>query len=130
MPCPPTNPLIARPVTVLSRGQVIVEVHPSAQLFNLRSGAEALRLGTLDFAWTDFGTLGNWRPEFGFISEEVGEPAVEAFHELLSRHRGSVRVPETRCQHVLDGPFLAIGQLDLDAFLGRFVAHAWSLATC
>ena len=51
-----------------TKGQVTVEVHPNAQLFNLRSGAEALRLGTLDLAWTDFGTLGNWRPEFGFIS--------------------------------------------------------------
>ena len=51
-----------------TKGQVTIEIKPNGQLFNLRSGAEALRLGTLDLCWTDFGTLGNWRPEFGFIS--------------------------------------------------------------
>ena len=49
-------------------GQVAIDVKPNSQLFNLRTGAEALRLGTLDLCWSDLGTLGNWRPAFGFLS--------------------------------------------------------------
>ena len=49
-------------------GQVIIDIKPNSSLFNLRSGTEALRLGTTDLHWSDLGTLGNWRPELGFIS--------------------------------------------------------------
>ena len=51
-----------------TNGEVTVDVHPNAQLFNERSGIEALRLGTLDLCWGGLATLGNWRPEFGFIA--------------------------------------------------------------
>ena len=49
-------------------GQLKVEVFPSAQIAGLRQGAEGLQVGTLDFAWTDFGTLANWRKQLGFVS--------------------------------------------------------------
>ena len=51
-----------------TNGQVVVEIRPASQLFNLRTSAEALQLGTLDLAWTDLGSLGNWYPPLGFIS--------------------------------------------------------------
>jgi tripartite ATP-independent transporter DctP family solute receptor len=49
-------------------GEIAVEVFPSAQIAGLRQGAEAVQIGTIDVVWTDMGTLGNWRPEYGFIS--------------------------------------------------------------
>jgi TRAP-type transport system periplasmic protein len=49
-------------------GTVTISIRPASQLFNLRSSAEALQLGTLDMCWTDLGTLGNWQPQFGFVS--------------------------------------------------------------
>lgn len=51
-----------------TNGQVTIDIRPASQLFNLRTSAEALQLGTLDFAWTDLGTLANWQPQFGFTS--------------------------------------------------------------
>jgi tripartite ATP-independent transporter DctP family solute receptor len=51
-----------------TNGQVTIDIKPASQLFNLRTSAEALQLGTLDLCWTDLGTLANWQPQFGFIS--------------------------------------------------------------
>jgi tripartite ATP-independent transporter DctP family solute receptor len=51
-----------------TNGQVTIAIRPASQLFNLRTSAEALQLGTLDMCWTDLGTLGNWQPQFGFVS--------------------------------------------------------------
>ncbi|MBM3521788.1 MAG: TRAP transporter substrate-binding protein [Alphaproteobacteria bacterium] len=51
-----------------TKGQVTVDVKPASQLFNLRTSAEALQLGTLDMCWSDLGTHGNWQPQFGFVS--------------------------------------------------------------
>ena len=51
-----------------TKGQVTIDVKPASQLFNLRTAAEALQLGTLDMCWSDLGTLGNWQPQFGFVS--------------------------------------------------------------
>jgi len=51
-----------------TNGSVIISIRPASQLFNLRTSAEALQLGTLDMCWTDLGTLGNWQPQFGFVS--------------------------------------------------------------
>jgi TRAP-type transport system periplasmic protein len=51
-----------------TRGQVTIDIRPASQLFNLRTSAEALQLGTLDMCWSDLGTLGNWQPQFGFVS--------------------------------------------------------------
>ena len=49
-------------------GQVTIDIKPASQLFNLRTSAEALQLGTLDLCWSDLGTLANWQPHLGFIS--------------------------------------------------------------
>lgn len=51
-----------------TKGQVSIDIKPASQLFNLRTSAEALQLGTLDLCWSDLGTLGNWQPQFGFVS--------------------------------------------------------------
>ncbi len=58
----------ARTVQEKTNGQVVVEIRPASQLFNLRTSAEALQLGTLDLAWTDLGSLGNWYPPLGFTA--------------------------------------------------------------
>lgn len=51
-----------------TNGQVTIDIKPASQLFNLRTSAEALQLGTLDLCWSDLGTLANWQPQFGFVS--------------------------------------------------------------
>jgi TRAP-type transport system periplasmic protein len=51
-----------------TKGSVKIEVFPAAQIAGLRQGTEAVQVGTVDLVWTDFGTLGNWRKELGFIS--------------------------------------------------------------
>ena len=51
-----------------TNGQVTIDIRPASQLFNLRTSAEALQLGTLDMCWTDLGTLANWQPQLGFVS--------------------------------------------------------------
>jgi tripartite ATP-independent transporter DctP family solute receptor len=51
-----------------TNGQVTIDIKPASQLFNLRTSAEAIQLGTLDMCWSDLGTLANWQPQFGFIS--------------------------------------------------------------
>jgi tripartite ATP-independent transporter DctP family solute receptor len=58
----------AKRVAELTGGQVTVDIRPASQLFNLRTSAEALQLGTLDLAWTDLGSLANWQPYLGFTS--------------------------------------------------------------
>jgi tripartite ATP-independent transporter DctP family solute receptor len=55
-------------VAETTKGQVTIDIKPASQLFNLRTSAEALQLGTLDMCWSDLGTLGNWQPHFGFVS--------------------------------------------------------------
>ncbi|MBM3560692.1 MAG: hypothetical protein FJX53_12630 [Alphaproteobacteria bacterium] len=45
--------------------QVTIDIKPASQIFNLRTSAEALQLGTLDPCWTDLGTHANWQPQFG-----------------------------------------------------------------
>jgi len=71
----PTNHIVHRTserfralVAEKTGGAVVIDIKPNSSLFNLRSGTEALRLGTTDLHWSDLGTLGNWRPELGFIS--------------------------------------------------------------
>ena len=58
----------ANRVKEATNGQVSIEIRPASQLFNLRTSAEALQLGTLDMCWSDLGTLANWHPHLGFIS--------------------------------------------------------------
>ena len=58
----------ANRVKAQTNGQVTVDIKPASQLFNLRTSAEALQLGTLDMCWSDLGTLANWTPSLGFVS--------------------------------------------------------------
>ena len=59
---------MAEQVKQTTNGQVTIDIRPASQLFNLRTSAEALQLGTLDLCWSDLGTLANWQPQFGFVS--------------------------------------------------------------
>lgn len=71
---PPADPVhlasqeFAAVVDDLSGGSMEVIVYPSEQLASLRAGAEGVQLGTVDLAWSDSGTLGNWAPQFSFVS--------------------------------------------------------------
>ncbi len=58
----------AAKVNAGTSGQVTIDIRPASQLFNLRTSAEALQLGTLDMCWSDLGTLANWQPHLGFTS--------------------------------------------------------------
>lgn len=51
-----------------TNGALAIEVFPSGQIAGLRQGAEAVQVGTVDFVWTDFGTLANFKREYGFVS--------------------------------------------------------------
>jgi len=53
-------------VKAQTNGQVTIDIKPASQLFNLRTAAEALQLGTLDMCHSDLGTLANWTPSLGF----------------------------------------------------------------
>ncbi|SLN64631.1 TRAP transporter substrate-binding protein [Roseisalinus antarcticus] len=55
-------------VSEATGGEIAIEVFPAGQIAGLRQGAEAVQLGTVDIVWSDFGTLANWRPEYGFVS--------------------------------------------------------------
>lgn len=63
-----TTETYATRVRDATNGQVTVDIRPASQLFNLRTSAEALQLGTLDLCWSDLGTLANWQPPLGFVS--------------------------------------------------------------
>jgi tripartite ATP-independent transporter DctP family solute receptor len=63
-----TSESFAKKVADATGGQVTIDIRPASQLFNLRTAPEALQLGTLDLCWSDLATLGNWQPQFGFVS--------------------------------------------------------------
>ncbi len=63
-----TSESFAAQVAEATKGAVTIDIRPASQLFNLRTAPEALQLGTLDLCWSDLATLGNWQPEFGFLS--------------------------------------------------------------
>lgn len=64
----PTSERFASYVAEATKGQITIDIRPASQLFNLRTAPEAMQLGTLDLGWSDLATLGNWQPEFGFLS--------------------------------------------------------------
>ena len=66
--CHKITETLATRVKDATGGQVTIDIKPASQLFNLRTSAEALQLGTLDMCWSDLGTLANWQPHLGFIS--------------------------------------------------------------
>lgn len=51
-----------------TEGRIKIRVYPNSQLASLRAGAESVQLGTVDIAWVDSGTLGNWIPALQFTS--------------------------------------------------------------
>ncbi len=63
-----TTENFARYVAEGTGGQISIDIKPASQLFNLRTSVEALQLGTLDMCWSDLATLGNWQPQYGFLS--------------------------------------------------------------
>ncbi|WP_448467606.1 hypothetical protein [Martelella sp. AMO21009] len=74
---------------------------PSGQIAALRQGAEAVQLGTVDFVWSDMGTLGNWRPEYGFVSLPFlfsGNEHFAAFLRWRGRRKGR-REPAQEPRH-------------------------------
>lgn len=75
-------------VAEYTSGAVKVEVFPSAQIAGLRQAAEAVQLGTVDIVWTDLGTLGNWRPEYGFISLPFLFKDTEHFNAFVASEGG------------------------------------------
>ncbi len=58
----------AKAVTERTQGAVTVKVYPSGQLAGLREGVEGVRLGTIDMAWTESGTLSASVPSLGYFS--------------------------------------------------------------
>ena len=48
-----TSESFAEKVSTATKGQITVDVKPSSQLFNIRTAAEAIQLGTLDLCWSD-----------------------------------------------------------------------------
>jgi tripartite ATP-independent transporter DctP family solute receptor len=51
-----------------TNGEIEVIVYPAEQLANVRAGAEGIQLGTIDLYYVDAGTLGNWHPQYAFVS--------------------------------------------------------------
>lgn len=43
-------------------------VYAAEQLAALRAGAEGVQLGTIGLYYVDSGTLGDWHPEYAFVS--------------------------------------------------------------
>jgi hypothetical protein len=56
--------------------------------------------------------------QFVLILEELRQCLEQALQEMRRRHWSSVCTPESRRGHVLESPFLPVGELDLD-FSGR-----------
>src|ERR1039457_3337409 len=53
------------------------------------------------------------RAELFLILEKLRQLAKDRLHELLRRHRRTVRMPEAGCDHVLNCPLFAVSKLYL-----------------
>lgn len=58
----------AKAVAERTKGAVEIKVYPAGQLAGLREGVEGVRLGTIDMAWTESGTLSASVPALGYFS--------------------------------------------------------------
>jgi tripartite ATP-independent transporter DctP family solute receptor len=114
-----TSERYAALVAQATGGQVTVDIKPNGQLFNLRTAAEALRLGTLDLCWSDLGTLGNWRPEFGFISLPFLMSGFEHARKVLYGAVG--QQVRTDANKALGIEILSLGASGFRVFLGNRV---------
>jgi tripartite ATP-independent transporter DctP family solute receptor len=96
---------------------VTVDIKPASQLFNLRTAAEALTLGTLDMCWSDLGTLGNWQPQFGFVSMPFIFSDYDHVKRVLYGRTGELVAAETKA--TLGIEVLSLGASGFRVFCGN-----------
>lgn len=102
-------------------GQVTIDIKPASQLFNLRTSAEALQLGTLDMCWSDLGTLANWQPQLGFISLPFLFNDFEHVKRVMYGPPGK-QVSDT-AKETLGVEILSLGASGFRVFLSRKPVH-------
>ena len=100
-----------------TNGQITLDIKPSSQLFNLRTSVEALQLGTLDMCWSDLATLGNWQPQFGFLSMPFIFTGYDHVKRVLYGKVGAQVVADV--QATLGIETLSLGASGFRVFLGR-----------
>jgi TRAP-type transport system periplasmic protein len=100
-----------------TNGQVTIDIKPASQLFNLRTSAEALQVGTLDMCWTDLGTLANWQPQFGFVSLPFLFSDYEHVRRVLYGSVGQQAAKEAR--ETLGVEVLSLGASGFRVFLSK-----------
>lgn len=98
-------------------GEISIEIRPAGQMFNLKTSAEAIQVGTLDLCWTDFATLGNWQPHLGFI----GLPFLFSDYDHVKRVLQGPIAEELRAEvrEALKIEVLAVGGSGFRVFLGK-----------
>ena len=112
-----TTENFAKYVAEGTNGQITVDIKPASQLFNLRTSVEALQLGTLDMCWSDLATLGNWQPQFGFLSMPFIFTDYEHVKRVLYGKVGEQVVADV--QATLGIETLCLGASGFRVFLGR-----------
>ena len=100
-----------------TKGQITIDIKPASQLFNLRTAAEALTLGTLDMCWSDLGTLGNWQPQFGFVSMPFIFSDFDHVKKVLYGKVGELVAAETKA--TLGIEVLSLGASGFRVFCGN-----------
>ncbi len=100
-----------------TNGQVTIDIKPASQLFNLRTSAEAIQVGTLDMCWTDLGTLANWQPQFGFVSMPFLFNDYDHVKRVLFGPIGQQVVKDAR--ETLNVEILSLGASGFRVFLGK-----------
>jgi tripartite ATP-independent transporter DctP family solute receptor len=108
-------------VKAQTNGQVTVDIKPASQLFNLRTSAEALQLGTLDMCWSDLGTLANWTPPMGFVSMPFLFNDFDHVSRVLYGPTG--QQVSAMAKDALGVEILCLGASGFRVFLGRKAIH-------
>ena len=100
-----------------TNGEIVIENRPAGQMFNLRTSAEAIQVGTLDLCWTDFATLGNWQPHLGFL----GLPFLFRDYDHVKAVLQGPIAEEVRAEvrNSLNIEVLAVGGSGFRVFLGN-----------
>jgi len=100
-----------------TNGQVTIDIKPASQLFNLRTSAEAIQVGTLDMCWSDLGTLANWQPQFGFISMPFLFNDYDHVKRVMYGKVGQQVVQDAKASLNVD--ILSLGASGFRVFLGK-----------
>ena len=100
-----------------TNGQVSIDVKPASQLFNLRTSAEAIQVGTLDMCWSDLGTLANWQPQFGFMSMPFLFADYDHVKRVMYGAVGQQVVKDAK--DTLNVDILSLGASGFRVFLGK-----------